>query len=266
MSRNFVPAMLVGMALILTACGDSGTDARTPSVAATAETIPDPGPPEASSGDPPPAGANGAGIPAPGSEAAAPAPERPASAPQEKKSSFKLGVVNLKFCFDRTKHDRIKDVDAELQTMAEDLTQRVKELETKVSIAKQKLGDLDRNKQPRLWENKRRELAVAETNLKFEKELGRARYVSFYNDKKIEVYNEVRKIVTQVAKEKEFDLVLRVEEALLEDAEQTVVLSITQRINNRVVLYHDEGVDITSMVLKRLNEDYRKQKGSGNNK
>ena len=265
MSKHYVPTLIVAMALILTACGDSGTDARTSSVSAS-EPAATPAPaPVAEPTAPAPANGSPAAAPAPPENPPTPAPA-PAPILQDGKRPFKLGVVNLKICFDRTKHDRIKDVDVELQGMAQDLTQRVKELEQKQSIAKQKLDALDRTKQPRLWEDKRRELAVAQTQLKFEKELGRALYVSFYNDKKIEVYNEVRKIVSQIAQEKGFDLVLRVEEAMLEDMEQTAPVSITQRINNRVVLYHDQGVDITDLVVARLNEDYRKQKGSGSNK
>ncbi len=37
MAKNCVPALIVAMALILTACGDSGTDARTATVTATTE-------------------------------------------------------------------------------------------------------------------------------------------------------------------------------------------------------------------------------------
>ena len=42
-----------------------------------------------------------------------------AGEPQDKdKSTFKLGVVNLRTCFDKDKFERVKEIDAELQKLA----------------------------------------------------------------------------------------------------------------------------------------------------
>jgi len=42
--------------------------------------------------------------------------------------------------------------------------------------------------------------------------------------------------------------------------------NVTQRINNRVVLYSHDSVDITASVLERLNAEYKKQKAAGGEK
>ena len=42
--------------------------------------------------------------------------------------------------------------------------------------------------------------------------------------------------------------------------------NVTQRINNRVVLYSHDSVDITNAVVERLNSEYKKQKAAGDKK
>jgi hypothetical protein len=63
-----------------------------------------------------------------------------------------------------------------------------------------------------------------------------------------------------IAKDQKFDLVLRVEAPSLEEQDPE---NLAQRINSRVVLYYNEGVDITDMVLKKLNEEWARQKAAG---
>jgi hypothetical protein len=63
-----------------------------------------------------------------------------------------------------------------------------------------------------------------------------------------------------IAQEQKFDLILRVEAPLLEEQDPETV---TQRINNRVVLYSHENVDITPLVILRLNAEWAKTKAGG---
>lgn len=177
---------------------------------------------------------------------------------QDGKAPFKLGVVNLKTCFDKEKHDRVKDVDAELQKNAEELQKKIQDIDRKISTLKERIENLPANSTLRA--DLSRDLQRAATDRKFEAEYGRLRYLDFYNDKKVEIYNEIRRVVDMIAKEQKFDLVLRVEAPQLEeDTRETP----TAQIASRVVLFHHENVDITNDVVKRLNDEYKKQKAAG---
>ena len=105
------------------------------------------------------------------------------------------------------------------------------------------------------------QLRRLETDLKFEKEYGKAQYLDFYSDRKIEIYNEIRRVVALIAQEQKYDLILRIEAPTLNDQQDPE--NVTQRINNRVVLYSHDSVDITPLVVERLNAEYKKQKAAG---
>jgi Skp family chaperone for outer membrane proteins len=181
---------------------------------------------------------------------------------EQEKTSFKLGVVNLRICFDKDKYERVKEVDVELQKLADDYSKRIQEIEKKMVQLKEQIEGLPA--ESKLRADKILQMRRLETDLKFEKEYGKAQYLDFYSDKKIEIYNEIRRIVTLIAQEQKFDLILRVESPGLSDQQDPE--NVTQRINNRVVLYSHDSVDITASVLERLNAEYKKQKAAGGEK
>jgi len=180
----------------------------------------------------------------------------------KEKTGFKLGVVNLRTCFDKDKFERVKEIDAELQKLADDSSKRIQEIEKKMVQLKEQVDGLPA--ESKLRADKILQLRRLETDLKFEKEYGKAQYLEFYSDKKIEIYNEIRSVVALIAQEQKYDLILRVEAPTLNDQQDPE--NVTQRINNRVVLYSHESVDITAMVLERLNSEYKKQKAAGGDK
>jgi len=181
---------------------------------------------------------------------------------EQDKAPFKLGVVNLRICFDKDKYERVKEIDVDLQKLADDYAKRIQEIEKKMVQLKEQIEGLPA--ESKLRAEKILQMRRLETDLKFEKEYGKAQYLDFYSDKKIEIYNEIRRVVTLIAQEQKFDLVLRVESPTLNDQQDPE--NVTQRINNRVVLYSTENMDITSLVLERLNADYKKQKAGGGDK
>lgn len=186
----------------------------------------------------------------------------PAVAQDKDKSSFKLGVVNLRICFDKDKYERVKEIDTELQKLADDYAKRIQEIEKRMVQLKEQIEGLPA--ESKLRAEKILQMRRYETDLKFEKEYGKAQYLDFYSDRKIEIYNEIRRVVALIAQEQKFDLILRVESPTLSDQQDPE--NVTQRINNRVVLYSHESMDITAIVLERLNAEYKKQKAAGGDK
>jgi Skp family chaperone for outer membrane proteins len=179
-----------------------------------------------------------------------------AASAQDKEKPFKLGVVNLRICFDKDKYERVKEIDTELQKLADDFAKKIQEIEKKMIQLKEQIEGLPA--ESKLRADKILQMRRLEADLKFEKEYGKAQYLDFYSDKKIEIYNEIRRVVALIAQEQKFDLILRVESPTLSDQQDPE--NVTQRINNRVVLYSHDNVDITASVLERLNAEFKKAK------
>jgi Skp family chaperone for outer membrane proteins len=170
---------------------------------------------------------------------------------QDGKTQFKLGVVNLKTCFEKEQYDRIKEIDVELQKKSDEYLRKLGEIDKRLVELKEQIDSLPR--EMTLRAEKMLLFRRMETDRKFEQEYGRTKYLEYYSDTKILIYNEVRRVVAMIAQQEKFDLILRVEAPLLEEQDPETV---TQRINNRVVLYSNEGVDITKLVIKRLNDEW----------
>ncbi|HLY72923.1 MAG TPA: OmpH family outer membrane protein [Planctomycetota bacterium] len=185
-----------------------------------------------------------------------------AAAQDKDKTGFKLGVVNLRICFDKDKYERVKEIDADLQKLADEYAKKIQEIEKKMVQLKEQIEGLPA--ESKLRADKILQMRRLEADLKFEKEYGKAQYLDFYSDRKIEIYNEIRRVVGLIAQEQKFDLILRVESPTLSDQQDPE--NVTQRINNRVVLYNHESVDITTLVVERLNAEYKKQKAAGDKK
>jgi Skp family chaperone for outer membrane proteins len=71
-----------------------------------------------------------------------------------------------------------------------------------------------------------------------------------------EMYAELMAVVKGIASEQGLHLVLYLDPKELEAQSMPDLL---REISGRKVLYHDAGVDITDLVLKRLNENYAKK-------
>ncbi len=73
-----------------------------------------------------------------------------------------------------------------------------------------------------------------------------------------EMYKDISDTIAKVAKERGYDLVLYIEPA---QQETRTLEEMLQVIARRKVLYNDPSLDITDLVLPRLNEQYKAAKG-----
>lgn len=175
-------------------------------------------------------------------------------APKEAKP-LKIGVVNLKHCFDKDRYERIAALDTELQVLAAEYAKGIKKTQEKINTLRMKLEGLT----PELksyWDNAN-ELKQAEAELEFKRKYGKQQYLGRLVGLQVDVYNEICRVVELYAKEKGFDLILRVEEPRLDDDD---LRSISQRISSRVILYHAGTIDVTDDIVDLLNQEYLKQK------
>ena len=185
----------------------------------------------------------------------------PARAAQQ--PPLKVGVVNLQECFDSDKCELAKEVNAELKARFAERQKRMNDLKKKGQDLRNDLDALPENAQA-LREDKEKKLAFLITEIKYEEETGKKKYLDYYKSRKVEIYRKIDAAVKEVAAEQKFDLVLRMEPPIMEDLENESEARQTelafQRINNRFVLYSAGGVDVTAAVIKSLNDEHKKKK------
>lgn len=140
-----------------------------------------------------------------------------------------FAVLDVRKCFDKDRYEAIKDIDRELQGMADEIARKLKEAEPGDPRESQKLRD----------------------KLKGE-------YLVFFNRKQAEIYNEIRSVTEILGRERGYTLVLKADAPRLDGDEGE---NASAQIGYRGVLYHDPAVEITDEVLKRMNAAYAAKKG-----
>lgn len=192
--------------------------------------------------------------------AALAAPQQPS--PDGGAAHLKVGAVNLQECFDSDKCEIAKEVNAELKTRFAERQKRLADLKKRGQALKEELDALPENAHS-LREDKEKKLAFLITEIKYEEETGKKKYLDYYKNRKVEIYGRITEAVNKVAADMKLDLVLRMEPPILEDLDSESEARRTelafQRINNRFVLFSTPTVDITAAVIKRLNEDHKKK-------
>ena len=178
-------------------------------------------------------------------------------APKEKKP-LKIGVVNLKHCFDKDRYERIQALDVELQALAAEYAKGVEATRKKIENIRMQLEGL--TPELKSYWDKANELKQAEAELEFKRKYGKQQYLGRLVGLQVEVYTEITRIVEIYAKEKGYDLILRVDEPNLDKEKD--LNSISQRISSRVILYHSATVDVTDAIVDLLNQEYLKKKAA----
>ena len=178
-------------------------------------------------------------------------------APKEQKP-LKIGVVNLKHCFDKDRYERIQALDVELQALAAEYAKGVEKTRKKIENIRMQLEGL--TPELKSYWDKANELKQAEAELEFKRKYGKQQYLGRLVGLQVEVYTEITRIVEIYAKEKGYDLILRVDEPNLDKEKD--LNSISQRISSRVILYHSATVDVTDAIVDLLNQEYLKKKAA----
>lgn len=148
--------------------------------------------------------------------------EKPAPGASERR----VAVVTLAACFDGSKVDKIKEIDRELQGVADALGARLRDSEPK------------------------------------ERDKARGEYLEHYSRRKKDFYAEVARAVEAVAKEGGYGLVFKADPLPEKEAGDTLNLAI----GARSVLYHPAEADITAEVIRRLNADFADKKKKSKDK
>jgi Skp family chaperone for outer membrane proteins len=165
-------------------------------------------------------------------------------------AALRVGVVKIRSCFEKEKYVRMKEGLEELGKLRDEITQEGVELQKRITALADLMNRTPRNAE--LYVDKLRQRAHAEYDLKLLQEVGSRKVRDRLNDLEFRVHGDIHRVVAQVARTMNLDLVLRADEPRLQEEE----LEVSQRAGSRDVLYHQDALDITAPVLVGLNADW----------
>jgi Skp family chaperone for outer membrane proteins len=171
--------------------------------------------------------------------------------PQAAPAAQRIGVVNVRTCFDKDKYARMAEALEELGKFRDDLEKEARTLQQKVAVLTEQMGAA--SPKGDIYVDKLRARTHAEYDLKLLQEVARRKLRERVADLETRVYADLRRVIAQLARAQNLDLVLRVDEPRLQEED-----SDAQRNASRDVLFHADALDLTVQVVARLNADWAK--------
>jgi Skp family chaperone for outer membrane proteins len=167
---------------------------------------------------------------------------------------LRLGVVNVRSCFDKERYSRMAEEMEELGKFRQQLSQEAIELQRKIAVLTEKMEGTPT--QGELYVDKLRLRAHAEYDLKLLQEVARRKLRDRVGDLETRVYADLRRVVAQVARAQNIDLMLRVDGPRLPEEDSEVAAFLKGASHE--VLFHHDALDLTALVLAGLNADWAK--------
>lgn len=167
--------------------------------------------------------------------------------------ALKVGVVNMKDCFDDKKCKRVAALQKELNDMKDKIQAELQEMKKTADGLASKLKDATPGGP--LAKKFRAEFAEIQAKMKAKDEVGKVELQEFWRKARGEVYDEVCKAAEAIAKSRGLDIVLKDDQsAPNEPEEEKMQVPSDMKIVYRAVLYYSEKLDITKEVLDELNK------------
>lgn len=186
---------------------------------------------------------------------------QPPTTPREspKLSDLRIGIVNLKDCFDKERVGHVKvleeEINAKRDELSKDLENREKELKGIIS----RINDLPSDSA--LAQELRRQLVLKNAEFKAKRDVGNAELKEMVRKFRADIYEEVLQAVRIVSTDRKLDLVLKADApSTEEDVEDKG--SVEMRLLTRAVLFHSDSIDITEDVVKKLNQIWDQKKAA----
>ena len=168
----------------------------------------------------------------------------------------KIGVVDLKKCFDGARYVRIKDAGREYTAFTDELRTRYEQIKNKAD-AQQEVAKMARDAgYDDFYAREMEKYLLLKYQAEMISELNKRKAVARYREMQLEIYNGIRAVVDEYAKENGYDLVLKIDEPKLKEGS---IESVQRRINHRPVLFHSSALDITDKIIEQLNAENRRQ-------
>jgi len=144
-----------------------------------------------------------------------------ASGQDKAPAGARSGVLNIRDCMDKGRNPWMAEIDQELATMQE--------------AASGRASDLNPQERTRI----------------------RTKHLDYYNKRRLELYAAVVRIAADIAKERGFDVVQRLERFPTVETGEPELMA---QIYSREVVHADPGIDITNEVLDRIAKEHAGRK------
>lgn len=167
--------------------------------------------------------------------------------------SLKVGVVNVSKVFDQ--YQRADKFRKDIAKRKKEVEQRLNSISRELKKIEQELQDLE--PQSDLWTDRATRYYKLRSESKVLRETWKQKVNKQVQEKTKAIFNEVQDVVQSFAKERNFDLILKVESPELPESQQA---NINQLINQRPVLYSRDHMDVTEEIVKRLKRNYQEEK------
>lgn len=172
---------------------------------------------------------------------------------------IRIGIVNMKHCFDEAKCGLAKDRQAELRETKGKIEAELKELERQIRVKESQMMDVP--KDGPLYRKLRKERAQLLATAKAKEEVGKIELQEFWRRACGEIYDRVCRYSEEIAKSRGLDLVLKDDASSEEPEPDKIQMPSDMRILYRAILYYNaDRFDITKDVLARMNEGWQKEK------
>lgn len=158
---------------------------------------------------------------------------------QERDGAVRVGTVNVKACLE--KYDRMKEVEGEIAALRDRFVREGEELRKKIVLLTEQLDQV--KNAPAAYFEAVRLRGHAEYDLKLSQEVAQRRVRDLAVDYEARITVDLRRAVALVAPDRNLQLVVRIDDA---------------GVGAREVLYHEPGLDLTPLVLARLNAEWKK--------
>lgn len=167
---------------------------------------------------------------------------------------LKIAVVNLTDCMSQEKSDLAKELRGKLEADSKEMKEEIAALRKKAEELKGRASAVEEGSD--FYNQLVYDYNMTEGAIKIKGEMNQRRLLQTQYKYNTQLYNEARAMIQKVAEEGKYDLVLRADdgEPLNDKQEMTM-----QRNLVRIVLYNAPSTDITTTVLGRLNEDFKKR-------
>jgi Skp family chaperone for outer membrane proteins len=164
----------------------------------------------------------------------------------------KIGVIDIQRCFE--KYVAVKDAEEAINSQREQAKKKLQELQKKIELLKEELKVLPKGSALAL--EKFQNLKKVQYEYELTRKIDESMLLEVYSQHYTRLYNEMVKEIAEMAKEDGFSLILRVDQAPMETQYQDP----TAEIKTRNVLYASSALDITDLLIRRLNEKYSRRK------
>src|SRR4030067_3292299 len=175
---------------------------------------------------------------------------------QQVSQQLKIGVVNLQACAE--KYEGLKDIQSNIENLYKEDAKKLEEIKKRMDSLDAQYKEARKAGLKRTLEEKYKDYMKAKYEYDLGQKMSEAKLLDMRAEYQVRLYDDIKDAIKKVCEEQAVSIVFKVDEPLDTDTKVDPVHSIA----HRGILYADNGIDITVAVVKKLNEEYAKKKGS----